>query len=326
MCTGASAVRSDYTKGGDPMSMQTGALDALVHPRRSKSPLGKEWVAALLFLTPALIGFFVFFAFPIARGLYISFTDWDLLTEPEWIGLENYRDLVSNKDFRQSLIRTAYYVVLNIPLQTVLALGIALIFDRYVRGSGIRSLLLLPWLIPNVIVALLFLWLLDANLGIVNEVLGFFGIGKIAFFGNPDWAMPTIAGINIWRHMGYTALLILAGMSRIPTDIYEAGALDGATEAQMFRQITLPLLRPVVTFVLVTSVVGSFQIYDTIAVTTEGGPVRATRVVYWFIYEHAFERFNFGFASAAAFILFMILLVVSLIQMRILRANETYLD
>lgn len=307
------------------MSMQSAAIPAPVKARK-RSPLGREWLAALLFLTPALIGFAVFFAFPIARGFYISLTDWDLLSDPEWVGFENYQDLAGNRDFRDSLVRTAYYVLLNIPLQTFFALGIALLFDRFVRGSRIRSLLLLPWLIPNVIVALLFLWLLDANLGIVNEVLQFFGLNSIAFFGNPDWAMPTIAGINIWRHMGYTALLILAGMSRIPKDIYEAGALDGASETQMFRQLTLPLLRPVVTFVLVTSVVGSFQIYDTIAVTTQGGPVRATRVVYWFIYEHAFERFNFGFASAAAFILFMILLVVSVIQMRIMRANESYLD
>lgn len=299
---------------------------AISTPQARRSFFAKEWVAAWLFLLPALIGFAVFFAFPIVRGFYISLTDWDLLTDPEYIGLENYRDLVGNEDFRQSLVRTAYYVVLNIPMQTFIALIIALIFDRFVRGSRIRSLLLLPWLIPNVIVALLFLWLLDANLGIVNEVISFFGFDTISFFGNPDWAMPTIAGINIWRHMGYTALLILAGMGRIPKDIYEAGALDGASESQMFRQLTLPLLRPVVTFVLVTSVVGSFQIYDTIAVTTQGGPVRATRVVYWFIYEHAFERFNFGFASAAAFILFLILLVVSLVQMRLMRANETYLD
>lgn len=308
------------------MSMQTAAPPAPLPTRRSRPPLGRDWIAALLFLTPALIGFFIFFAFPVVRGFYISLTDWDLLTDAEWVGFENYQDLINNRDFRDSLVRTAYYVVLNIPLQTVFALGIALLFDRYVRGSRIRSLLLLPWLIPNVIVALLFLWLLDANLGIVNEGLQAIGLDRIAFFGNPDWAMPTIAGINIWRHMGYTALLILAGMSRIPKDIYEAGALDGASETQMFRHLTLPLLRPVVTFVLVTSVVGSFQIYDTIAVTTQGGPVRSTRVIYWFIYEHAFERFNFGFASAAAFILFMILLVISVIQMRILRANESYLD
>lgn len=311
------------------MSSQSSAETALPLPVKrggGSSPLGREWLAALLFLTPALVGFAIFFAFPIVRGFYISLTDWDLLTDPKYLGFDNYQKLIHNKDFKQSLIRTGYYVLLNIPVQTLFALGIALVFDRFVRGSRIRSLLLLPWLFPNVIVALLFLWLLDYNLGIVNSALSTIGLSKIAFFGNPSWSMPTIAGINIWRHMGYTALLILAGMGRIPKDIYEAGALDGASESQMFRHLTLPLLRPVVTFVLVTSVVGSFQIYDTIAVTTEGGPVKSTRVIYWFIYEHAFERFNFGYASAAAFILFLILLVVSLIQMRILRANDTYLD
>jgi multiple sugar transport system permease protein len=138
--------------------------------------------------------------------------------------------------------------------------------------------------------------------------------------------MPSIAGINIWRHVGYTTLLLIAGMQRIPKDLYEAGGLDGASEFKMFRDITLPLLRPILVFVLVTSVVGSFQIYDTIAVTTAGGPVDATRVIYWFIYEQAFQRFNFGYASAASIILFVILVVVSLIQMRLLRANESDLS
>ena len=306
--------------------MQVGAIPAPVKAQRSRSPFGREWLAAWLFIAPALLGFIIFFAFPVVRGFYISLTDWDLLTDATWVGFENYSDLLTNNDFKDSLIRTAYYVVLNIPLQTFLALMIALIFDRFIHGSTLRSILILPWLFPNVIVALLFLWLLDTNLGIVNSALDAMGLDTIAFFGDPDWAMPTIAGINIWRHMGYTALLILAGMGRIPRDIYEAGSIDGATEAQMFRHLTLPLLRPIVTFVLVTSVIGSFQIYDTIAVTTGGGPVKSTRVVYWFIYEHAFERYNFGFASAAAFILFLILLVVSVIQMWLLRANETYLD
>lgn len=304
-------------------------IDALPPPKKARngrSPMGREWLVALLFLTPALLGFFVFFVFPVVRGFYISLTDWDLLTDAKWVGNNNYSKLLDDKDFKNSLIRTGYYVLLNIPLQTFFALIVALIFDRFVKGRRVRSLLLLPWLIPNVIVALLFLWLLDANLGIVNSALEAIGFGKISFFGNPKWSMPTIAGINVWRHMGYTALLILAGMSRIPNDIYEAGALDGASEVQMFRHLTLPLLRPVVTFVLVTSVVGSFQIYDTIAVTTQGGPVKSTRVIYWFIYEHAFERFNFGYASAAAFILFLILLVVSVLQMWLLKANETYLD
>lgn len=283
----------------------------------------RETLAAWLFMLPAIVGFVVFFAFPAVRGFYIGMTDSDLLTEPTYIGLENYRNLMNDSNFWHSLKVTAYYVLLNIPLQTFLALVIALVLDRFVHGLGWRSLMLLPWLMPNVVVALLFLWILDPGMGILNELFSLVGLPRQSFLGSVEQAMPSIAAINIWRHVGYNALLVLAGMQRIPRDIYEAGALDGASEMQMFRNLTLPLLRPIMLFVLVTSVVGSFQIYDTIAVTTQGGPVDATRVIYWFIYQHAFERYNFGYASAASIILFGILIVISLIQLRVLRANES---
>ena len=286
----------------------------------------KETLAAWVFILPALIGFIVFYAFPAIRGFYISLTDSDLLTPAEYIGLKNYQKLAGDKNFFQSLRATLYYVLLNIPLQTFLALVFAVVFDRFIRGVGLRSLLLLPWLMPNVVVALLFLWLLDPGLGIVNEGLAAIGLPRLSFLGSIEQAMPSIAAINIWRYVGYTTLLILAGMQRIPKDLYEAGSIDGASEIGMFRDITLPLLKPVMTFVLVTSIVGSFQIYDTIAVTTQGGPVKATRVIYWFIYEHAFERYNFGYASAASIVLFLILIIVSLIQMRLLKANESDLS
>lgn len=283
----------------------------------------RETLAAWLFLLPAMIGFIIFFAFPAVRGFYIGMTDSDLLTPPTFVGMENYSELMQDDEFGQSLITTAYYVLLNIPLQTFLALLIALVLDRFVHGLGWRSLMLLPWLMPNVVVALLFLWILDPGMGVLNAMLDAVGLPEQEFLGSVDQAMPSIAGINIWRHVGYNALLILAGMQRIAKDIYEAGALDGASELQMFRNLTLPLLRPIMLFVLVTSIVGSFQIYDTIAVTTQGGPVDATRVIYWFIYQHAFERYNFGYASAASIILFGILVIISLIQMRVLRANES---
>ncbi|MBA2469172.1 MAG: sugar ABC transporter permease, partial [Chloroflexia bacterium] len=183
----------------------------------------RETLAAWLFILPALIGFIVFFAVPAVRGIYISFTDWDLLTAPEQVGFENYRELWEDDDFHHAIRVTSFYVLWNIPLQTFLALGIAIIFDRFVRGSGIRRLLLLPWLMPNVVIALLFLWLLDPGIGIVNVVLDLVGLPEQSFFGSVDQALPTIAGVNIWRYTGYTALLFLAGIQRIPKDLYEAG-------------------------------------------------------------------------------------------------------
>ena len=183
--------------------------------------------------------------------------------------------------------------------------------------------MLTPYLVSNVVAAMVFLWILDYQLGIGNWVLEQIGLDRIAFLADSAWVIPTIALINVWRHVGYTALLIFAGLQTIPKDVYEAGAIDGATETRMFWSITIPLLRPVLVFVLVTTVIGSFQIFDTIAITTKGGPVNATRVIYWYIYEFAFSRFQMGYATAAAVVLFLILITITIIQMRYLRSDES---
>ena len=285
--------------------------------------LNRETGAAWLFILPSLIGFILFYAVPAIRGLWISTTDWDLLTDPTFIGAENYAKLVSDPNFWNALKVTLYYVVLNIPLQTAIAIGIAVMMDRLTKSIVVRSIIILPWLMPNVVVALLWLWLLDPTLGIVNVGLQALGLDSIPFLTSTQFAMPSIAGINIWRHMGYTALLIFAGLQAIPGSVYEAAAIDGASEARTFWSVTIPLLRPVLVFVMVTSVIGSFQIFDTVAITTQGGPINATKVLNWFIYEQAFERFNMGYATAVSVVLFLILISVSLIQMRLMRADES---
>ncbi|MEM7336443.1 MAG: sugar ABC transporter permease [Chloroflexota bacterium] len=291
--------------------------------RRNGRLIKSETIVAWLFLLPSLIGFTTFFAAPAIRGLLISFTDWNLLTEPTNVGLANYERLLQDPEFRNALRVTLQYVLWNIPLQTVLAVIIAFMMDRLTKSTIIRGILLLPWLMPNVIVALLFLWLLDPSLGVVNAFIEFLGFEGLGFFGNLRQAMPTVAGVNVWRHVGYTALLIFAGLQTIPESLYEAAAIDGANEFQIFIRITVPLLRPVLAFVLVTSIIGSFQIFDTIAVTTEGGPINATEVINWLIFERAFERFDMGYATTVSMALFVILIIVSLIQLRILRADES---
>lgn len=285
--------------------------------------LNAETALAWLFILPSLIGLIVFYAVPAVRGLWISFTDWDLLGEARFIGVENYQELLTDDQFWSSMWVTLYYVLLNIPLQTALAVMLAVLMDRLTQSLFVRGVLLLPWLIPNVVVGLLWLWLLDPQLGLMNQLLGWFGISRQPFFGSVEQAMPSIAGVNIWRHVGYTAILIFAGLQTIPKDVYEAGAIDGATEGRMFWSITIPLLRPVLVFVAVTTIIGSFQIFDTIAITTKGGPVGATRVIYWYIYEYAFNRFQMGYATAAAVVLFAILITITIIQLRFFRAEQS---
>jgi multiple sugar transport system permease protein len=309
--------------------MSVGSSTELTSARQGRlSGWRKEWfngeaLLAWVFLLPSMIGFITFYAVPAVRGVFISLTDWDLLREPKFVGLANYEKLIADEQFWQALSTTFYYVLLNIPLQTVLALALAVAMDRLTSSIFVRGVLVLPWLVPNVVVAMLWLWMLDPQLGLVNQILGIFGIERLPFLGSPDQAMPSVAGINIWRHVGYTALLLFAGLQTIPKDVYEAGSIDGAGEGRMFLSITIPLLRPVLVFVLVTSIIGSFQIFDTIAITTKGGPIDATRVIYWYIYEQGFNRFNMGYATTLAFVLFLLLLIITFIQLRYFRADSS---
>lgn len=283
----------------------------------------EESLTAFLFILPSLIGFIAFYAVPAVRGLNISFTNWDLLRDPKYIGFTNYTNMMKDAEFLNALKVTVYYVLLNIPLQTILALIIAVMMHRLTQSMLIRSIIILPWLMPPVVVGLLWLWLLDPALGIINAWLTGLGLPMVPFLNLPRYAMPSIAMINIWQYVGYTALLIFAGLQSIPGSVYEAASIDGASETTTFWRITVPLLRPVLVFVVVTSVIGSFQIFDTIAITTKGGPVNATKVINYLIYGTAFERFKMGYATAISVVLFLILVVVSIIQMRLSRASES---
>jgi len=298
--------------------------------KRRTRRINAETRAAMLFLLPATIGFVVFYAWPALRGFYLSFTNFDLLRNSgDWVGLDNYKAMLSDTLFWNALWITAKYVVINIGVQTVLALAIAVLMHRLTQSVVVRSIILIPWLIPNAVLALLWMWMLDPSLGIVNHWLNAIGISSQGFLGSEGQVIPTIAGINIWRNMGYTALLLFGGLVMIPRSYYEAAATDGASEWRMFRTITLPLLRPVLALVLVVTVIGSFQVFDTVQIATggfggaPGGPGNASRVLYLYIFQQAFEFNALGYASALAVGLIMLLVIVAFIQMRLLRAGES---
>lgn len=281
---------------------------------------------ALLFILPATVGLLAFYFWPLLRGVYLSFTSWDVLTPATFIGLENYTRMVADPVFWNAVRVTALYVVINIGVQTVVALLIAVLMQRLSQSVLLRSLILAPYLVSNVVAALVFLWILDFQLGIGNSMIEWIGLDRVGFFTSEAWAIPTIALVNVWRHMGYTALLIFAGLLTIPPNLYEAARVDGASEVRSFFAITLPLLRPILGLVLIVSVIGSFQVFDTVAVTTSGGPVDASRVLQLYIYENAFAQFDFGYASALSVALLLVLMVVTFIQYRVTRAGQTDLD
>lgn len=281
---------------------------------------------AALMIAPAFIGFAVFLLWPTLRGIWLSFTDFNLLTPPRFVGLNNYIRMFNDPVFWNAAKVTLWYVVINIGVQTVLALLIAVLMHRLTKSTFVRSIVLTPYLVSNVVAGLLFLWILDTQLGVGNQILVSLGLDRIPFLADEDWVIPTIALINVWRHMGYTALLIFAGLQAIPDSVYEAGRVDGASEWNMFWRITMPLLRPILALVLIMTIIGSFQVFDTVAVTTDGGPVNSSRVLQLYIYDMAFGRFQFGYASALSVALLVILLIVTIIQYRITRAGETDLN
>lgn len=291
--------------------------------RRRMSMRQREALMGYVFIAPAMIGLVVFFVLPTLRAAQISLTDWNLLRAPRFVALSNYEKLWGDETFWESLRLTLLYVLYNIPVQTALALFIAILADRLARQVWVRAVMIAPYLISNVVAALVWLLMLDPLIGMTNVFIEAVGAAPQPFLASPDTALISVAGINIWRHVGFTALLFYAGLQAIPRDLYEAARLDGAREWQMFRTITLPLLRPVMVFVLVTSVIGSFQIFDTIAVTTAGGPAGSTKVVMFYIYETAFKFSKMGLASAMSMVLFLILITVTLVQMRVMRAGQS---
>ena len=296
--------------------------------RAGTAPIGRtrkrdDTRLAILFILPALVGFLVFMVWPTLRGIYLSFTKFNLLTPPKFNGLDNYIRMVQDPVFWNALKVTVLYVIVNIGVQTILALIIAVMMQRLTKKTWLRGIVLTPYLVSNVVAALIFLWVLDYQLGIFNKFLSLIGLDRIAFLSDSAWVIPTIALINVWHYVGYTALLIFAGLQTIPETMYEAGRMDGASEIRMFRSITVPLLRPILALVLIITVVGSFQVFDTVAVTTKGGPVDSSRVLQYYIYDVAFGRFQFGYASAMSVALLIVLVVITFIQYRLTRAESS---
>lgn len=296
----------------------------LTRRKRISNPAHRsDWKVALLLIIPATVGFIAFAAYPTVRGIYLSFTDFKILTPPVWTGLSNYRELLSDAVFWHSVGVTVYFVALSVGLGLTVSLLTAVILHRLTDSTLIRGMVLMPFLISGVVAALIWQWMLDPGLGIINAAVKSLTGHNIMFLGSSEWAIPSLALISVWKSMGYNAILIFAGLQTIPDEIYEAGRIDGADEIRMFTRLTLPLLRPIMAMVMVLTVIGSFQVFDLVAVTTKGGPANASNVLPLYIYETGFGEFNFGYAVTMSMALFVMLLTITFIQMRLLRANES---
>ena len=289
-----------------------------------QSPSRRALVAAG-FLAPGLLPLVLFTLGPMAASLIISLLRWDLLRPPRWKGLGNYAQLLGDPDFHAAVLHTLYFIVGYLPLAFVGGLAIALALNQRLRGVAIfRTIYFLPVVTSWVVVAFMWKWLLNPQSGIVNYALSFVGIHGPGWWTDPGWAMPSIIVASAWKDLGFVMVILLAGLQAIPEDYYEAAAVDGAGRWARLWYITLPLLSPASFFVVVISLINSFQVFDQIWVMTGGGPVDSTSVVVLQIVRNAFSYGQVGYASAMSWVLFAGILLVTLVQLRLQRRWVTY--
>jgi multiple sugar transport system permease protein len=287
----------------------------------------EEWLVALLFLAPSLIGFFVFIFLPVLGGFGLSFTEWDMLTPPKWIGLQNYVTIFkADPLFWISLKNTLSFSAIVILVGIPISLGLALAVNSQLKGIDIfRTVYFIPVVVSTVAAGLVWKWILQPDLGPVNTLIKALGFKSISWLGDPKTALLSVAIVAIWLGMGYNMVILLAGLKGIPSHLYEAAAIDGAVKIQQFWYITLPLLTPTLFFVLVMSVIGSFQVFSQVFVmTTNAGPGNATLVYVYYLWQNAFRWFKMGYASALAYILFLIIMAVTFIQLKFMGGQVTY--
>lgn len=258
-------------------------------------------------------------------AVLLSFTEWDLLTSPEWIGFANFTELFRDKSFYSSLGNTLYFIAGYLPIVYILGLAAALALNSKFKGSGwIRAAYFLPVITSWVVVALLWKWILNPQGGLVNSALASFGITGPGWWTSTTWAMPSVILASAWKDLGYVMLILLAGLQAIPPEYKEAAAIDGASQWQILRKITMPLLTPSTFFVLVISLINNFQVFDQFWIMTEGGPEGSTTVILHNIVSNSFNYGRMGYASAMSMALFAIILIITLVQLRLQKRWVNY--
>lgn len=275
----------------------------------------RETMTAWLFLLPSLIGFLIFTAGPVVAAGVISLLDWNLFSPPRWAGLNNFARLGPDPTFWSALGNTAYFTFVSVPLTIVVSLALALLLNQGLRRVAVfRSLLLLPYATITVAVAFVWIWLYIPHDGLVNAVLGVFGINGPEWLISDNWAMPALILMSVWKSFGFGMVVFLAGLQAIPQQLYEAARVDGTSSWQSFRNVTLPMLSPALFFVIVTSVIGSFQVFDQALIMTNGGPGTRTTTLVMYIYRTGFENYDQGYAAAQSLVLFAFIVLITTTQ------------
>jgi multiple sugar transport system permease protein len=293
--------------------------------RRPGSLARREALTFYLLVSPWLVGFLLFVLGPMLASLGISFTRWDLLSPARFVGLDNYERMFTRDPlFWQSLKVTVLYTVVYVPVELAGGLALALLANRKLRGLSVfRTILYLPSVLPGVAFVVVWMWILNPDVGLVNTVLGWVGIEGPRWLASPQWALPALLLMSLWG-LGRTMVIYLASLQGVPQHLYEAAAMDGAGPWHSFWRITLPLLTPTLFFNLVLSVISTFQTFTSAFVATDGGPLDSTLFYVLYLFRQAFQFFNMGYASALAWVLFVIILALTLLIVRSARTWVYY--
>jgi ABC-type sugar transport system permease subunit len=286
----------------------------------------RETRTAYLFLLPVLVYFAVMLFYPMCYSFYLSLAEWDMLSPaPEFVGLDNYREVFDDPIFWKSLKNTFAYVLYTVPVTIVLALCLALALNQIKAFSGLfRTAYFMPVITSAVVVSIIWKWLYQPNLGLINILFGFLHIPKMSFLESTSQVMPSIAAMSVWKGVGYSMVIFLAGLQDIPRYLYEAAAIDGASGWKLTRYITLPLLKNTTVFITVTSLISAFQVFTEPYILTQGGPVHASRVLVLYIQETAFDYLQLGYGAAMVFILFLIIMAITAIQLGTFRSRVEF--
>lgn len=267
--------------------------------------------AAWIFVFPALLGMLIFIIIPIFFSFGLSFAKWDLLNPIQFVGLDNYKEIFTEPLFGKILLNTVVFALATSFFGVIIPLILAAIMNSKIRGTDFfKTAYFLPFITPMIVIGIVWEWIFDPNIGLLNKVLQV----HINWLYDPHWAMPALIIVSVWKLIGYNMIIFLSGLSGISNSMFEAAKIDGANPVETFFYVTIPLLSPTIFFVVIITAVSSFQVFDLIYLMTQGGPLDSTNVLVYAIYKNAFEYFNAGKASAIAYVLFVIILVLTLLQ------------
>jgi multiple sugar transport system permease protein len=273
----------------------------------------RRLATGLLFISPWIAGFLAFKLYPIVASFYYSFTYYDIVSPPMWLGLENYKDLFADRYFIKSVSNTVYYAVLAVPTGLIVAYLLALLLNRPLYGrSVLRTIFYLPTIVPTVASAMLWLWILDVQFGLLNVTLKSLGLPAIPWLSHTTWSKPSLVLIHLW-YMGNTMVIFLAALQDVPQSLYDAAKVDGAGAWKRLRHVTIPFTTPAILFTLITGMIGASQTFSLVYVLTGGGPANSTLFYALYLYRTAFQYLRMGYGSAMAWVLFVGIVAVTML-------------